>query len=131
MRVVFDTNVLISGFLTSTGVSQSALAAAFKRHTVVLSEFILEELRRKLTVKLGVPGKEAEAVSQFLARRAVILKTAPRPKIKFADKKDIPILSLVETSAPHYLVTGDKKLLELKKFAQTLILNPREVLEVL
>lgn len=131
MKVVFDTNILISGFLTSTGVSQSALTAGLKRHTVILSEFILEELRKKLVGKLGVPEKEVEVVTHFLRTRAVVLKISPNPKIQFGDKKDIPLLSLVEACAPHYLVTEDKKLVELKKHKQTLILTPREALEAL
>ena len=51
--------------------------------------------------------------------------------IHFEDLKDIPILYLLEVSGAHYFVTGDKKLLELKKFKQTLILSLREALELL
>lgn len=52
-------------------------------------------------------------------------------KIDFEDPKDVPILHLLEAAGVHYFVTGDKKLLGLKKHKQTLILSLREALELL
>ncbi len=131
MKIVFDTNVLISGFLTVTGASQYVVSLAFKRHDVVLSEYVLDEMKRKLVEKLAIPHSKAARAVQFLKQKAVILKVPSNPKIHCRDKKDIPILSLAEASRAHYLVTGDKALLEMKKVGKTLILSPREALEVL
>ena len=72
-----------------------------------------------------------ESTMLFLRNRAAVLNVPVNPAIHFPDKKDIPILSLLEASSPHYLVTGDKRLLELKKFRQTLILTAREALGIL
>ena len=131
MRIVFDTNVIISGFITTSGLSQHVFMLGIKRHRVVLSEYILEEIHRKLIHKLGIPAAEMEALNRFLRMRATVLKVKPNPEISFPDKKDIPILSLFEACNAHYFVTGDKALLGLKKFRQTLILSPREAAEVL
>lgn len=131
MNVVFDTNVIISGFLTTTGVSQSVFVVALKRHHVILSEFILEEIKNKLTDKLGTPQDQIEKLLKFLRHRTSILEARINPAIKFEDKKDIPILSLLNVAAAHYLITGDKKILTLKKWGKTLILSPREAMEVL
>lgn len=131
MKVVFDTHILIAGFLTPAGTSQYLLAAAVKRHTVILSEFILEEMKEKLERKLGIPARAVEETVQFLRKRAWVVEARVNPKIQFEDKKDIPILSLLEVVSAHYLVTGDKKLLGLKKWGAALILSPREAMEVL
>jgi len=131
MKVVFDTNVLISGFLTTTGVAQYAFRLGLKRHNLIISEFIIDELRRKLTQKLGFSDAEISGIFHLLEQRATLLHVPLDKKISFSDKKDIPILSLVKATQSHYLVTGDKKLLALKKFGSTLILSPRESLEVL
>ncbi len=131
MKVVLDTNIVISGFLTETGVSQSVFLMALKRHEVVPSEFILDEIKRKLVGKLEIPESRVETLLLFLRKRTTVLKPPTNPRLHFKDKNDIPILSLLEACKPHYLITGDKPLQELKKFGQTLILNPRESLEIL
>lgn len=103
----------------------------YNRHAVILSEFILEEMREKLLKKLRLPENLTAETVRFLKRRSLVIKAPVNPHIHFEDKNDIPILSLLEASGAHYLITGDKKLLALKKFKQTLILSPREALEIL
>ena len=131
MKVVFDTNILISGFLTVTGVSRYVFNVALKRHQVILSEFILDELKRKLVVKLRIPPSGVERMVRFLRKRTTLLKVKKNPHIQFKDKDDIPLLELLEFSKAHYFVTGDKDLQTLKKFGHTLILSPREAIEIL
>ena len=130
MKFVFDTNVLISAFLTTTGPSQHILAAALAEQIVVLSPYILEELTNKLVKKLGFSEEQARVMTGFLETRAVIIN-APIKDISFSDKKDIPILALLEASGAHYFVTGDKKLLNLKKWKTTFFLTVREAMEIL
>ena len=122
MKVVFDTNVLISAFLTTTGPSQSVFTAALKRHTVVLSEYILKEFEKKLVGKLRMPVERVRHAVDFLRRRVTVLD--------ISGKKDLPLLALLETAQAHYFVTGDKKLLELKKHKSALFLTPREAMEI-
>ena len=65
------------------------------------------------------------------AERAAVIHVPKPSGIKFSDPKDIPLLALVQASKAHYFVTGDKKLLELKKHGSTLFLTPREAMEIL
>ncbi len=131
MKIVFDTNVLISGFLTTSGISQYVFSIGIKRHTVVCSEFILGELEEKLTKKLGAPKELTEQLIAFLRKRTVVLSVPRNREIKFSDENDIPVLSLIEASKANYFITGDRKLLAIKKMGPTLFLSPREALEVL
>ena len=130
MKIVFDTNVLISAFLTTAGPSQYILATALAEQIVILSPYILEEFTNKLVSKLAFSGEQAREMAGFLEKRAVIID-APLTNTSFSDKKDIPLLALLETSGAHYFVTGDKKLLELKKWKTTFFLTAREALEIL
>ncbi len=130
MKIVFDTHVLISAFLTTAGPSQHILSAALAQHTFILSPYILEEFRNKLIKKLGFLEEQVQAAAGFLERRAVIIDP-PFKNISFPDKKDIPLLALLEASSAHYFVTGDKKLLELKKWKTAFFLTVREALEIL
>ena len=97
---------------------------------LILSPYILEEFRNKLVNKLAFSEEQVREAAHFLERRSVILD-APLKNILFPDKKDIPILALLEASGAHYFVTGDKKLLELKKWKTTFFLTVREALEIL
>lgn len=132
MNIVFDTNVLISAFLTTTGPSQHVLSRALKKHRVVLSEYILNEFTEKLTHKLQISPHQVTHATIYLKKKVLIPEIpTPEKQPAFPDKKDIPILNLIQFVKPHYLITGDKKLLELKKLGATLILSPREAMEIL
>ena len=131
MKIVLDTNVLISSFMTLGGVSHYVFRKAARKHHLFISRFILEELELKLTQKFNVPKNRIRPLVEFLKKRADLLHVKADPDIDFKDKKDIPILSLVRACKAHYLITGDKALLSLKKFGSTLVLNPREAVGLL
>ena len=131
MKVVFDTNILLSAFLTRAGVAQQLFVRAVAAHQVILSEYILQEACEKLSGKLKVPESLVAVFIRYLRSRAVVVDLKVKSSVDFSDKKDVPILHLMEITGAHYFVTGDKKLLELKKHKQTLILSLREALELL
>jgi len=132
MRITLDTNVLISAFITTQGIASRVLLRGIEEHEVCLSHYILREFKEKLIGKLRYPPFLVEAFLRFLmSRTRVVLDDASVVSSRFSDPKDIPILHLLEVSGAHYFVTGDKKLLELKKYGKTLILSLREALELL
>ena len=132
MRITLDTNILISAFITTEGIAFRVLLRSLEEHEVCLSEYILREFKEKLTRKLRYPSGLVDIFLQFLASRARILsKNASVAAPCFSDPKDIPILHLLEVAGVHYFITGDKKLLELKKHKQCLFLSLREALELL
>src|SRR3990167_655385 len=109
MRVVLDTNILISGFITPAGSAKYILTRTVKYHTLIFSGYILKELAEKLTQKIGAPEAEIQTALSFLRTRAVCLDITGESKAKFSDPKDLPVLRLIETAKAHYFVTGDKK----------------------
>lgn len=131
MKVVLDTNVLISAFLSSAGTAQYVLRAAIRKHECIFSEYILEEMRRKLALKLHFTENQITPMLSFLRKHSRVMEIKVNSQIHFKDKKDIPILSLLEAVRPQYFITGDIALQALKKFEMTLILNPREAMEIL
>jgi uncharacterized protein len=132
MKVVFDTNILLSAFLTPGGVAQQLFLRVVEAHAILTSEHILKETVEKLSGKLKIPERETGFFMRYVrARMTVIDLTEKIGPIDFEDPKDIPILHLLEVAGVHYFITGDKKLLALKKHKQTLILSLREALELL
>lgn len=131
MRVVFDTNILVSAYLSAGGALESTFKTAITKHTVILSEYVLEEFRRILKNKLSVPEAVIEYAVQLVRKDVVVLSAVPLKGVHFSDKGDIPILALVKASRAQMLITGDKKLLALKRFLKAVILSPREAMEIL
>lgn len=132
MKVVFDTNILLSAFLTKGGVAEQLFSRVVATHTILTSEYILQEAVEKLSRKLKIPEREVGLFIRYVRARMTVIDTLEKSEsIDFEDPKDIPILQILEAAGVHYFVTGDKKLLKLKKHKQTLILSLREAFELL
>jgi len=131
MKVVLDTNVLISGFVTTTGVPAAVLTRVLSKHEAVMSKYILEEFKSKMISKLKFLPQDLETTIHYFQTRCLFLDFIPMEGVEFGDKKDIPILALVKASRAQALITGDKKLLVLKRFFKAVIISPREALEIL
>lgn len=123
LRIVLDTNVLLSGIAYPASVPGRILAAW--RHgsvQVLLSNYILDELRRvlpRLAHRHGLSPAEAEELVDILSIQAeIVLPDEPDIAI-LRDDDDLPVLgtllAALHVSAANYLVTGDKDLLALNK----------------
>ncbi len=130
MRVVLDSNVILSGLLNA-GSSPGRLLRAWGegRFTLVTSNAQLAELRRVLSypkLKRRIPKHVSGALINRLHARAVFVKPA-RLSISLPDEDDLLILGTAVAGEASWLVTGDKShLLALKKYAGIRILTPAQ-----
>ena len=123
LRVVLDTNVLLSGIAYPASVPGKILAAW--RHgsvEVLLSAYILAELRRvlpRLAHRHGLSGPEVEDLVDALSIQAELLEPAPNADPELRDPADAPVrgtlLQGLQTANANYLITGDKDLLALSE----------------
>lgn len=121
LRVVLDTNVLLSGIAYPSSIPGQILTAW--RHgavEVLLSEYILDELRRvlpRLTHRHGLTAAEIDDLLDILSIQADVIQPASDTDPELRDENDQPVpgtlLAALETSGADYLVTGDKDLLAL------------------
>jgi putative PIN family toxin of toxin-antitoxin system len=119
LRVVLDTNVLLSGIAYPASVPGKILAAW--RHgsvDVVLSAYILDELRRvlpRLSHRHGLAFAEIDDLIDALSIQAEIIDFSPAPEPALRDVNDQPILATlvaaIASSGADYLIAGDKGLL--------------------
>lgn len=123
MKIVFDSNVLISAFAT-VGTSKEVFEYCALSHTVISSPYILNEILRGLTKKLKFQLQEAMGVIGFLKKFISIVSPRATGLIKFQDNKDIPLLELIQEVEADIFITGDKKLLDLKRWGKTKIISP-------
>lgn len=121
LRVVLDTNVLLSGIAYPASVPGKILGAW--RHgalDVVLSAFILDELRRvlpRLAHRHGLSATEIEDLVDILSIQSEVIEPAPGEDPALTDLNDQPVLgtliAALEQSLADALITGDKALLAL------------------
>lgn len=121
LRVVLDTNVLLSGIAYPASVPGKILAAW--RHgsvDVLLSAYILEELRRVLP-RLGnrhaLTLSEIDDLVDALSIQAEVIEPLAGVEPDLRDVDDQPVLgtllAALSASGADYLITGDKDLLAL------------------
>lgn len=121
LRVVLDTNVLLSGIAYPASVPGKIMSAW--RHgsiEVLLSVYILEELRRvlpRLVQRHGLTSAEIEDLVDALSLQAEVIEPLPVADPELRDIDDQPVLgtllAALISSDVDYLITGDKDLLVL------------------
>jgi uncharacterized protein len=127
MKIIFDTNILISAVIAH-GCPKDIFALAIEKADIVLSEYILKELAEKLHKKIKFPASEIKLICEFLRKAAIMVNPSQNASISCSDINDIPILCLALESKADYLVTGDKVLLKKKKISNTMIVTARDML---
>jgi len=116
MRVVLDTNVLVSGIVYPASIP-GRIVAAWRMHKidVVLSHGILDEMQRvlpRLSRNTLTKGEVQELAELFLFL-ATVVDPDETTVSELRDKDDVPVLSTLIASCADYLITGDKDLLAL------------------
>jgi len=116
MRVVLDTNVLVSGLAYPDSVPGRLIRLWHQGGLdVVLSRYILDEMVRVLPKLPRIRGTKEQI--RDLADSLTVLAEIFEPKSSqypaLRDPADQPILALLLQSQADYLITGDKDLLAL------------------
>lgn len=119
LRVVLDTNVLLSGIAYPASIPGKIIAAwRYGSVDVVLSGFILDELRRvlpRLANRHLLSAVEIEDLVDILSIQAEIVDPLPNQTPDLRDPNDLPVLGTLlaaqRACGADYLVTGDKDLL--------------------
>ncbi|OSM03948.1 putative toxin-antitoxin system toxin component, PIN family [Magnetofaba australis] len=131
MRVVVDTNVLISAALSSSSAPRQALDRVLHDGILLISDNCLEELAEKLHhPKLAryLDAAERDTLLRLIHRVAVRV-VITEPVTACRDSKDDKFLELAVNGAAECLVTGDADLLVLHPFRGVQILSPRQFLD--
>jgi hypothetical protein len=134
MRVILDTNVLLSALLSSRGAPAKLLAAwERKLFTLVISDELLVELRAVLRRPFFQARFRESDAEFFVASLHDLALRYPKPPPSGAapDAKDSFLLALAAASEAHFLVTGDKSLLALRRHGATRIITPAAMIEFL
>ncbi len=116
VRVVLDTNVLVSG-LAYPGSIPGRIVGAWRQGglDVVLSHYILDEMVRVLPrlSKVTLSALEIRDLADSFMFLADMVEPGDRQEASLRDPADQPVLATLVAAQAQYLVTGDKDLLVL------------------
>ena len=130
MRVMLDTNVLISALLFPSRHMDLLFEKVVTEHTMVLSSYVIDELHK--VVERKFPTK-VHVIERLLANMSYELVYTPRiieeKIIEIRDSHDYPVIYTAIKEEVDVLITGDKDFLDLE-IETPRILTPREYLEL-
>lgn len=140
IRVVLDTNILVSALITKKSSAPFQLYKAFITQQILLvtSPSILAEvenvLNRENVAKYHklTPGQRQEILKQLTILSYITLGSIPARKIVIEnDPDDDKFLFAALEGNADYIVSGDHHLLDIKEYEGIKILNPSEFLTIL
>jgi putative PIN family toxin of toxin-antitoxin system len=134
MRVILDTNLLVSALLTPDGVPARLLDAWFEgRYELITSGPQLDELRlvtRHPRVRRFIGPATAGSLVNDLRHFAELLTALPNVDVS-EDPADNFLLAMAEAGRADYLATGDKRdVLVLKRHGPTRIVTAKRLLQI-
>lgn len=129
MKVVVDTNVLYAAFVSAEGTCAHLLELLVDARALVLSQFILDELRRHLIAKKRLGAALVDRQVAFLSSSATMVVPATVAGDACNDPDDLPVLGTLVAAGGDCLVTGDQALLDLGSFGGHPILTARQLLD--
>lgn len=129
MRLVLDTNVIISALLFDGLPERLLYDALGGLHELVLSPYIIAETSRILEDRFKVQPNNLKLLQQLLNEGEIVYF---QPFLNIVtDEPDNRILETGVKGNADYLVTGDKLLLELKEYRSVKIISVRDCATVL
>ena len=117
MRVVLDTNILISAFVFPGGSPEAVYRLALEeRIELVTSPFLLAEFGRVLTEKFGRDLRAStEAVAQVVGI-SIVVEPSEAIRVIEADPEDDMVLNAALEARAEVIVSGDRHLLQLRSW---------------
>src|SRR3990172_1734458 len=132
LKVVLDTNVLVSGLIVANGPSGRILDAVQKGDlALVTSTHLLQEFgevvaRPHIARKYPKVTENAETVLDYLRAHATLVEGKPVERVVADDPDDDSVISCALEGEAEYIVSGDEHLLALAQHKAIRILAPAQ-----
>ena len=125
MRIVLDANVVVAAF-AARGLCEALFELCLGSHEILLSEPLLDEIRRNLVKKVKLDRQTVAGIERLLRENGLLLEPAPVDAGACRDADDLHVVGLAKAGKADYIVTGDNDLLVLKRLRQCRIVTPRQ-----
>ena len=138
MRVVVDTNVLVSGMFGIKDSPSSYILKAIRNQEIILvtSPLILEEItevisRERIRKLTKMTKEQTKSFMEDMIKRSNVTKGLQLLQIVGRDTKDDKFLAAAYEAKANYIVTGDDDLLILREYKSIKIIRPRDFIDLL
>ncbi len=131
LRVLCDTNVLVSAFISGGPPSRVVEEAIEGRFELVLADPVLGELGRVLTVKLGFEPERVREITALLSDVSVARADAPTEAVEAitGDPDDDVVLACAVKAGVDVVVSGDRRhMLPVREHRGIRIVSPQALL---
>ena len=128
MKVVIDTNVLVSGLLTPNGNPAKILNLLLnERIKILYDNRIIEEYKEVLSRdKFGFNDEYIEALIEFIKQDGIFILADPI-KDRFEDESDKKFLEVARNGDSKYLITGNTAHFP----EEEIIVKPKEFIDII
>lgn len=133
LKLVVDTNVLISAALSTQGAPVQLMRLVLERHRLVFSQSTFDELQSRLyrpKFDRYITLEQRQRMLHDFNACAHWVDLAPYP-VYCRDPDDDKFIATALQAQAHWLISGDKDLLEAHAPQRLHILTPAKVLEQL
>jgi uncharacterized protein len=129
LKAVFDTNIFVSALAIPGGQAERAIDLVIDaRVNLCISKEIIHEVLGVLAQKFSKGPEELSRTAVFLSELAELI--VPHKKLAVLDDEpDNRILECAATGHADVIVTGDRAMLNLKKYQEIRILSLRQFLD--
>ncbi len=127
-KVVLDTNIYLSGIIFGGNARHILDLVIEKRILAVTSPSILLEISEKLDKKFGWDKDQIITAIKTISKTALMVNPRMRLQIVKADKSDNKIIEAGVESGADFIISGDRHLLQIKKYQDIKIISPSQFL---
>jgi putative PIN family toxin of toxin-antitoxin system len=130
VRVVLDSSVLIAAAISRAGVCAELLEDVLSGHELIVSDFIVLEVTRKLKEKFHFPDSDIHQLRRFLLTAGMVVSPASLPSTACRDPADVPVIGTAVSGEASLLITVDKDLLSLGHYEGVRMIKPGQFWEL-
>lgn len=131
IRAVLDTNVFISALFwrgSPHHVLQKGLGGDF---LIIISSEVLKEINDTLHRKFRFPVDDTNAFIEVITVNSYIVEPEERVRVVAADPSDNKVVECAIAGKAHFIVSGDRHLLDLREYRGIKVTNARKFLSLL
>jgi putative PIN family toxin of toxin-antitoxin system len=135
MKIVCDTNVLVSALIVKKG-KPAQILRRLEDFDLLISEEILAEVDRvlhyrRIRKRYPITEEDINTYLQHLRKASTMIPLQGQLKVIQVDPDDDKFLECAVVGGAAYIVSGDAHLADLKEYQRISILSPAAFLELL
>jgi hypothetical protein len=124
MKIILDTNILISAFVFGGKPEQILELIISKNLTAITSNILLREFLNVLKLKFHYSQRKLKLAEVYIRKYFIIINPKKVPLVIKNDPFDNNVLAVADIGKANFIISGDNHLLKLRKYKKIPIIAP-------